>query len=784
MVRQISQKLEAGRVPLHAIVLFLCSTIAANAQALDLRNAVFLISPSIERDKTATISEILTEEIGRRTSSAVTISNTLPEGRTLIGIVFTSDDALHGKKIPKRQKTDETSEYMSEGYRIVAGDNTVWLIGADTRGIMYAIGKLLRTAVMTEDAFHIHAPMDISEHPEFPMRGHQIGYRNTANSWDAWTVEQYDQYIRELVLFGANAVENIPIRGNTPAVHMKMMPREMHLKISEICDKYDAQHWIWTPATFDLSDDGARAEEVKKHRQFYKECVRLDGVFVPGGDPGDNHPRYVLPFLQELHAELKKYHPEAGVWFSMQGFDEEMVTYVFEYLHTESPDWLAGIVNGPSSPPVHFERYNLPEKYQIRAYSDITHTIRCQYPVDGWDQAFALTLGREPTNPQPVHYKHIFNQESSFVDGFVCYSDGVHDDVNKVVYNQLGWNADADMRDVLIEYCRFFFGSDAAIEAAEGILALEKNWVGPLRDNGAVEATLSYWQGLETKHPQLAGNWRWQQLVMRAYYDAYVRRRLIYEHKLEAEAYAMLDSAHILGANRAMEKALVHLNLAVTAPVAQEIKEKVLVYCDRLFSSIALQTSVPKFQASGYERGAILDFIDYPLNNRWWLEDEFDKVRNMNGEEAKISRLQTIRNWENPGPGGHYDDVSNIAKSPHVISSTDDAIDFAWWDDGFSRRRLSTQVFQFSPVLEYSMLDPNADYLIRIAGYGEALLRANGERLQPITYEKELETFKEFVLPGSLIPEGNLRITFDRPDESHLNWRQYSKVMEVWLIKE
>ena len=182
--------------------------------------------------------------------------------------------------------------------------------------------------------------------------------------------------------------------------------------------------------------------------------------------------------------------------------------------------------------------------------------------------------------------------------------------------------------------------------------------------------------------------------------------------------------------------------------------------------------------------GAILDFIDYPLNNRWWIEDEFEKIRNLDSESERLEHLKVLSKWEDPGLGGFYDNISDVSKSPHVTSRTDDAIDYAWWDDGFSRKRLSTQLFQFSPVLEYARLDPDASYTIRVSGYGEALLRADGVLVEPSRYEKELETFKEFPLPPELIEDGKLTISFDRPNERHLNWRQYSKITDVWLLKQ
>ncbi|MCK5456987.1 MAG: hypothetical protein KAI45_07650, partial [Melioribacteraceae bacterium] len=85
--------------------------------------------------------------------------------------------------------------------------------------------------------------------------------------------------------------------------------------------------------------------------------------------------------------------------------------------------------------------------------------------------------------------------------------------------------------------------------------------------------------------------------------------------------------------------------------------------------------------------------------------------------------------------------------------------------------------------LEYENLDPNARYLIRISGYGDALLRINGKRMEPILYNKEVEGFKEFVVPRNSVGNGRITVTFDQPEESHINWRKYSRISDVWLIK-
>lgn len=771
------------------LAILLLTTIGActttNSNKLELSNATILVSPEIEMPLYETVSTVIQEEIENRTELKLKQQNKW-SGKTFIALAISSQNELFGETVPT-SGSEDAPELKNEGYRLFheknGGKNILWIIGKDGRSLLFGIGHLLRLAEVREGSISIASEIDVSTSPEYPIRGHQFGYRNTANSWDAWTVEQFDQHFREQVLFGANCFENIPFQEGAPSVHMKLPREEMNIHLSNICNKYDADYWVWTPATFDLKDKKQRQAELDKHKAFYKVCPRLDGIFFPGGDPGHNHPEDVLPFLEDLTKILHKYHPQAGMWISLQGFNREKAAYFFNYVTEKQPDWLRGVVNGPSSPPMDLERELLPEKYMLRSYADITHTVRCQYPTKNWDQAFALTLGRECTNPQPAYYAQIHNKFAEYTNGFLTYSDGIHDDVNKVTWSQMGWNTKRNVRDIMVEYCNFFFGSDLAEMAADGILALEKNWDGPLYNNPVIKETLTLWQKLEKDNPHLAGNWRWQQLVMRAYYDAYIKERQAYEKRLEAEANDILSKASELGTEAVMQQALLHVQKADTELVAQDLKQKVVQYCDDLFHSIGLQTSVPKYNARGYERGCILDFIDYPLNNRWWLEDEFKEVAKMQTEAEKIIHLDFIRNYENPGEGSFYDNISS-ADAKHVVSETSDAIDYLWENNGFSRKRLSTQLFQFRPVLEYNELDPNTNYLIRVSGYGEALLRANGERLKPTKYEKGYEQFKEFPLPKELIKDGNLKITFDRPDEDHLNWRQQSRVTDVWILKQ
>ncbi len=765
--------------------LSLIGLMSASGQTVDFSKAAIIASEKIPEPVRGTAVHTLQEEVSQRTGINLDIA-VKPGKYPLIILATKDDEELIGLRVPHRTGKN-LPENKPEGFRIVLekadGTDVLWLIGADARGVVFSIGRFLRTALLSKKRISFDKNDEIATSPKYPLRGHQLGYRNTANSWDAWTIEQYEKYIRELALFGTNSIENIPFQDGKPGPLMKIPRAQMNIALSNICHNYGLDYWVWTPATVDLSDSEKFEAEVKIHAEFYKECPYLDGVFFPGGDPGDNDPKYVMPFLKRISVELKKYHPNAGLWISLQGFSDRQIDYFYEYLNKHNPDWLTGIVTGPGSPGIAETRFRLPAKYKHRLYPDITHTVRCDFSVRNWDQAFALTEGREVSNPQPYYYAKIHNQYAPFTDGFISYSDGVHDDVNKIIWSELAWDPHKDVSKILEEYCRFFFGSSVAKNTANGILALERNWDGPIEENGGIEATFSYWRNLETQRPELRNNWRWQLLMLRNYYDAYTARRKKYETSLEKEANKILNEAPVIGAEATMREALEKVNEADHRPVYPEMKQKIIDYCGALFQSIGLQTSVEKYHASGYERGAILDFVDYPLNNRWWLQDEFEKIGKMGTVQEKLERLNVIATWDNPGRGSYYDDVSNVSEQSHVTTRSYDATDIAWWDQGKSRRRLSTQTFQNFPKLEYEGLDPNGKYVVRISGEGDALLRINGERVNPTLYNKGLEEFKLFPVAWKFVRSGKISLTFDEPEESHLNWRKKSKVCDVWLLK-
>ncbi|MCX6358613.1 MAG: hypothetical protein NT029_02305 [Armatimonadetes bacterium] len=786
----------AAAMALAALAALSRPAAATGGAAMDLTRAVIVTRGAAAPELERTAAAVLAEEAGKRTGCPWRVAARWPRQGWAVAVTSGQGSEVGGRRVPVLALTATAEGYGLATDLTDAERPILWVYGADPRGALFGVGKLLRTLEMRKGSATLPAPLDLTTAPAYPIRGHQLGYRATANSYDAWTPAQYDQYIRDLALFGCSSVEGIPGHDARPTVNP--YPRDkMNVDISRICARYGQDYWVWTPADFDLNDSAKRAEALARLSRFFDECPELTGVFVPGGDPGSNPPGLVIPYLRDLAGLLARAHPRGRVWASMQGFEPEDQAAMYRWIADEKPAWLGGIAAGPGSPTLADIRARLPKSYPIRDYPDITHTVRCQFPVPWIDPVFAFTLGREGVNPRPLYFSRVIRDTMPFTDGFISYSDGCHDDVNKVIWSALAWDPKADLHAILGDYARLFFGPDVAEGAAAGIAAFERSWDGSLADNGGVDANHALWSALDRRAPGLRSNWRWQLCQLRADYDLYTRKRLIFERGLEQEANAALLGASATGVQAATDAALAALRRADTHRVRPDLSGAVEGLCEALWRSVGLQTSVAKYKASGSERGAVLDFLYYPLNNRWWLEDELAKVKALPTEAARVARLRELATWENPGPGSFYDDIGNVARSPHEVRNerlTAPILDadntmvagFMWWtgDSPLARSRQSWISSEDWPAaLKYVALDREAEYLIRTTGCGQCLVRVNGVRLTPTRDGRAVGDVKEFPVPRGLTAGGAITVTFDKVDEPGVNWRLASRLTEIWLIK-
>jgi hypothetical protein len=695
-----------------------------------------------------------------------------------------------------------------EGYRLTSiaegPAKGALVIGNDARGVLFGAGRLLRELRMGRGSVLLPRDLAINTAPRYPLRGHQLGYRPKVNTYDGWTVAMFEQYIRDLVVFGANAIEVIPPRSDDAddSPHFTLPPIKMMAAVSQLAADYGIEFWIWYPAMDrDYSDPKTVEKALKEWGEVFAQLPKIDAVFVPGGDPGHTQPKYLMALLEKQTQVLHRTHPEARMWVAPQGFTAEWMDEFLGILRTESPAWLTGIVFGPQN------RLGLPElrqavppQYPIRHYPDITHSIRCQYAVPDWDVAHVLTEEREVINPRPMHFAQIFRLWLDETVGFITYSEGCNDDVNKTVWSLLGWDPDAPVVDTLRQYARYFIGAPYEEGFAQLLLALERNWQGPLLTNAGVMTTLQQMQSLEkSATPQVLLNWRFQQAVYRAYYDAYTRTRLLYETNLEERALDALRRAGDMGSLLAMNEAEAVLDRAVTQRVAADLRARVFEMAEALYQSIRMQLSVPRYKAIDVGRGANLDMIDRPLNNKNWLKQQLTAIRALENERERLKAIDVALNWTNPGPGGFYDDLGNPAQQPHLVRGLGGGLDPEFRASprtGFSYEpnyrlswvRFAESTWESSLKMQYDHLDPGSEYVARLVYSGDTrpvklrLMANDSIEVHPFTPKTLPPKTLEFDVPREATRGGALTLSW-RQEPGAGSAGRGCQVAEVWLMK-
>jgi hypothetical protein len=686
----------------------------------------------------------------------------------------------------------------AEGFSIAVTANGVTIRGNDDRGVIFGAGYFLRQLDMSRQHLEIADGLNVTTAPKIPIRGHQLGYRPKTNAYDGWSVPMWEQYIRELAIFGANTIELIPPRSDDApdSPHFPLPQMEMMTEMSRIANEYALDVSVWYPAMDpDYSDPKTVESALDEWGAVFRRLPRIDAVFVPGGDPGHTEPKYLMALLEKQAVNLRRYHPKAQVWISPQSFDKAWLDEFIGILEKE-PAWLTGVVFGPQvRGSIADLRERVPKRYPIRFYPDITHSMHSEFPVPGWDYAFAATEGREPINPRPVGEAAIFRRYVPYSTGFVTYSEGCNDDVNKFVWSGLGWNPEANVTDLLRDYSRFFIGSDASEGFAQGLLALERNWGG-----GDAEVTLAQFQTMERRAtPQQRLNWRFQEALYRAYYDAFVRRREATENEQERRANSVLQSAARAGSLAAMAGAEAILSESAGSG---DLRARVFELAEALFQSIHMQLSVPRYQAIAIGRGANLDAIDFALNDRVWLKNQFGEIRRLPDEKARLARIGRILDWTNPGPGGFYDDLGDAARQPHLVPGETFERDPDFLQSpltGFGELpeqgwRVSwftdAETLGDTPLrMHYGDLNRTAQYAVRVVYGGDApkvpvRLVANGSyEIHPFREKPAPVAPVEFDIPRAATARGDLTLEWTKPPGGGGNGRGV-QVCEVWLLRK
>lgn len=450
---------------------------------------------------------------------------------------------------------------VAEGFSISDGPpGTICIRGHDARGLLYGVGKFLRTSRYTPDGL-TPSPWRGTDAPERPVRGIYLA-THFHNFYHDAPVEEVQRYVEELGLWGFNTVllwyDLHHFQGfHDPAA---IQFRQRLRSIAEAARRIglDVGFAVLANEAYANSPPELRADPRGRRGGWY-DCDICPNQ--PGGleyirevlgqwfdECADLGPRYlcIWPYDQGgcgcdacrpwgsrgfLHAAepiaalARQKFPGVQTILATWMFDDTEREGLAQSFTRTRPgyDYLLAEEASPKTPR-HLPRLGFPE---ISMYE--------MFPWGG----FGAT-------PLPNHFQRQWDAAKGELVGGFPYSEGIFEDLNKVLFSQFYWN-DRPAQETLAEYAAYEFGPETVDKVLRVIAILEQNhhmrwWPGelegvkleldwfpsrgvpPQSDPNAEEALQLVQQIDAQMSAQARHAWRWRQVYLRALLDAELKQ--------------------------------------------------------------------------------------------------------------------------------------------------------------------------------------------------------------------------------------------------------------------
>lgn len=625
----------------------------------------------------------------------------------------------------------------------------------------------------------------------------------------------------------------------------------------------------------------ARAELLRACEAVFSKSPHFDYVSFSGGDGGGCECDRCRPYgavfirlIEDYATIVHRYHPQTRVLFTNQKFDNEGDLAIFRYLRENPNTGIYAFCVGPGSDamswqPGHrqnhrmdlfryprfgpFSRYmheivhELPPYVELAFYNEITHW---RYSQHGYVQAYPRPDkdGHHPPHwnhfiyermPDPYltqvyerltffawprFYRWVFGEVVRYGLGDCTHSSGTHDHFNQWMWQRLLWSPHRKVEDIVDEYCRTWFGPEAAPFMAQALFLMEEylQW-DPNRDITRKTSIDRYYDLVmkagRVMPPFLRDrNWLWREYAQKGAIDK--RTKLAVAQQMALQRSIERDVANALETLRP-EHSAENRDSGLSASLNHVI-DRCLTRLSRLRETPAMRRLREEATRLGDESNALygvrsegLAALDRDFIGLGWLKRQLERARAASGEE-KIELLETIADYENPGPGGFYDNLGTYEHSPHLVRGypydhgqpyVRDTLDEG---NRLSQRTMCyTQDEELGLTLRYEGLDPNARYRIRFTfvrpWYQPRYAHRMNQKAQSIYADgiplaeglelpEKMSDFFTFDIPPEATADGVLEIQFKKmPDVAARDrvsveqWRNCggwgTLCSEVWLMK-
>lgn len=438
-----------------------------------------------------------------------------------------------------------------EAFRIESADGGVRIAGGSPRGVLYGVGKFLRTSRYDNEftpspwrgtsaprgdlrgmyfAMHFHNFYHLASEAEI------VRYTEDMALWGVNTImaiypflnlqdwndpeaepalrrlRQYARAARELDLQFATAVNNTLFKGMPEPLRATRLPDPTQRRGNSgypVCPSNPAGHAYIMENTrifFErLSDLGIDMIVHWPYDEGGCACASCS----PWGSNG------YFKLSRDLTALARGYFPKIKSVLSTWMFDtppEGEWEGLTENLR-QGNDWLDYILADAHED---FPRYPLdhdvPGNLPLINFPEIS--MWGNWPWGG--------LG---AHPLPARFQRLWDQVKHKVSGGFPYSEGIYEDMSKAAVVQFYWDADCTARQTLEEYSAFEFGAAVTPDVMELVDILERTATMDVAlqqpaDLDAVKRAFGLAQDIDGRLPAWARDgWRWQILRQRAILD-------------------------------------------------------------------------------------------------------------------------------------------------------------------------------------------------------------------------------------------------------------------------
>jgi hypothetical protein len=496
-----------------------------------------------------------------------------------------------------------------DAFRIEDGGmQEIQVVGSSPRGVLYGIGKLLRTAVYEEGDWRGFRPGDWRgmSVPQRDVRGMYFA-THFYNFYHCAPIEEVEAYIEDLALMGFNTItvwfDLHHYRSIQDADAQEMIAR-LHAILAAV------QRFGLKPALLVLGNEGyndspleLRADWSWGHDGYFRDLpmyhvevcpskpagyelilkwrrevfeafadIDLDYVWIWPWDQGgcschDCAPwggNGFLKIARPVAAMAREFFPKAKIILSTWYFDcyttGEWET--FDRNFSPDHDWADYLMaEFPGKFPDYVLQHGVPGGLPLLGFPEIS-----MFQNSPW--------GGYGTNPLPGYLQKMWAEAGTKLSGGYPYSEGIFEDINKAVVAMYYWQGEGSPRDALLEYANYAYSSIKKDEIVQAVELMEttnqrqrlcdgrSEWMpkasDPLSDEQFVIA-----RPVEAGHiheilravdgqlnPAVRASWRWRVLFLRGLIDSELASNGFRSTQRCEEAFEEL--IHIYHADRAI----------------------------------------------------------------------------------------------------------------------------------------------------------------------------------------------------------------------------------------